>query len=74
MAYITRLRKLLDKIESNPNTLFICERSLETDKFVFAKMLYNDNKIREIDWVIYNYWFSTFLRKIQTNMIVYIHT
>ena len=74
MAYITRLRKLLQHIENNPNDIFICERSLETDKYVFAKMLYDNKKIREIDWNIYNYWFDTFLKKVQTNIIVYIQT
>ena len=74
MAYITRLRKLVDAIESNPDGIFICERSLETDKYVFAKMLYDNKKIREIDWNIYNYWFDTFLKKVQTNTIVYIQT
>jgi len=74
MAYITRLRKIVDSIENNPNGIFICERSLETDKYVFAQMLYNDNKIREIDWIIYNYWFDTFVKKFKTNKIIYIQT
>ena len=74
MAYITRLRKIIDAIEQNPNGIFICERSLETDKYVFAQMLYDDHKIREIDWIIYNYWFDTFITKINTNKIVYIQT
>ena len=74
MAYITRLRKLVDAIESNPDGIFICERSLETDKYVFAKMLYDDQKIKEIDWNIYNYWFQTFVDKVQTNKIIYIQT
>jgi deoxyadenosine/deoxycytidine kinase len=74
MAYITRLRKIVDAIELNPEGIFICERSLETDKYVFAQMLYNDHKIREIDWIIYNYWFDTFVDKIKTNKIIYIQT
>ena len=74
MAYITRLRKILEAIEKSPNSIIICERSLETDKYVFAQMLYDDGKIREIDWVIYNYWFQTFLDKIKTNLIIYVKT
>ena len=74
MAYITRLRKLIDAIELGTNSIYICERSLETDKFVFAKMLYDNKKIREIDWNIYNYWFNTFLEKVTTNLIIYIKT
>lgn len=74
MAYITRLRKILSAIESNPNSIYICERSLDTDKHVFAKMLYDSGKIREIDWVIYNYWFNTFSDKVKTDLIVYVDT
>ena len=74
MAYITRLRKLIQAVELHPNDIFICERSLETDKYVFAKMLYDNKKIREIDWTIYNYWFNTFLEKYQTDLIMYIQT
>jgi deoxyadenosine/deoxycytidine kinase len=74
MAYITRLRKLIDAIELGTNSIYICERSLETDKFVFAKMLYDNKKIREIDWNIYNYWFNTFLEKVTTNLIIYFKT
>jgi deoxyadenosine/deoxycytidine kinase len=74
MAYITRLRKLINNIELYPNCIHICERSLETDKYVFAKMLYDDKKIREIDWNIYNYWFNTFLEKVPTDLIIYVNT
>lgn len=74
MAYITRLRKLMEALEKNPSSIVICERSLETDKHVFAKMLYYSKKIREIDWVIYNYWFDTFLEKVKTDLIIYINT
>ena len=74
MAYITRLRKMIQAIERDPTGIYICERSLETDKYVFAQMLYDDHKIREIDWIIYNYWFQTFVDKIKTNKIIYIHT
>jgi|TARA_B110000211_G_scaffold77917_1_gene91375 deoxynucleoside kinase len=74
MAYITRLRKIIESIDQFPNAIHICERSLETDKHVFAQMLYDDKKIKEIDWVIYNYWFSTFLDKCKTNLIIYVNT
>ena len=75
MAYITRLRKMLRIIEeSDDNTIIICERSLETDRNVFGKMLYDRGKIRDIDWNIYNYWFDTFAEKITPNLLLYIET
>ena len=44
MAYISRLALLKKSIEENPSAIIITERSLFTDKFVFAKMLY-DSKV-----------------------------
>ena len=50
MAYISRLnvlRNALKEIEllENKKTIIITERSLYTDKMVFAKMLYDSGKI-----------------------------
>jgi deoxyadenosine/deoxycytidine kinase len=63
LAYITRLRKILEAIENNKDKIIICERSIYSDKFVFAKMLYEQKFIDEIDWINYNYWFDTFKNK-----------
>ena len=41
MAYISRLSLLKDTIENNPDAIIITERSLMTDRHVFAKMLYD---------------------------------
>ena len=37
MAYISRLDLLRNSIKNNPNSIIITERSLFTDKYVFAK-------------------------------------
>ena len=51
MAYISRLNKLKNAIEMlklQKNSVIITERSLMTDKHVFAKMLYDEKKIEKI--------------------------
>ena len=60
MAYITRLSKTIEIIQNNPNCIFITERALNTDKFVFCKMLYDSGFIDEIEYKIYNKWFDEF--------------
>ena len=61
MAYITRLKSLRDLVKKyGKNIIIISERSLWTDKNVFAKMLYDENKISTIDFQIYNKWFDEF--------------
>ena len=83
MAYISRLNVLrLAKKEvlnsknnnSNEKTIFITERSLYTDKMVFAKMLYADNKIKEVEYEIYLKWFNAFVDEFPVNKVIYVKT
>ena len=61
MAYISRLSKLKKIIRKNPYSIIITERSMLTDKNVFAKMLYDDDKIEEVNYIIYLKWFDEFI-------------
>ena len=70
LAYITRLRKLLD-LKDRESKIIICERSIYTDKYVFAKMLYQQNHINEIEWQSYNYWFDSFKKETKLDKIIY---
>jgi|TARA_B100000795_G_scaffold262659_1_gene240821 deoxycitidine kinase/deoxyguanosine kinase len=74
MAYISRLSLLKKTIRSNPNSIIICERSMWTDKEVFAKMLFNDNKIDCINYTIYNKWFDEFVKDVPLTGIIYVKT
>jgi deoxyadenosine/deoxycytidine kinase len=74
LAYITRLRNLINIIDNNPNKIIICERSIYTDKYVFAKMLYESGNISEIEWLTYSYWFDTFKDKTKLDLILYVNT
>jgi deoxyadenosine/deoxycytidine kinase len=75
MAYISRvskLKKLVNSVKNNKNAIIICERCVLTDRNVFAKMLYDDNKIEEINYQIYNAWFDEFIEDIPVEGLVYI--
>lgn len=72
MAYITRYIILNDALENNKNCILITERSIYTDKMVFAKMLYDDNDIEEVNYKIYLQWFDTLSKKLLVNKIIYI--
>lgn len=74
LAYITRLRNLLNVIENNNNKIIICERSIYTDHHVFAKMLYETGNIKEMEWKTYLYWFDTFKSKTELDLILYVNT
>lgn len=76
MAFTTRLRLLKQTIAENPQAkLFICERSLEADKEIFATMLYEDNHMDEISYNIYKQCFHDALEdKYKLSGIIYLNT
>lgn len=72
MAYISRLALLRKVIRENPGKHIICERSVYTDRNVFAKMLREDGKITKINYTIYNMWFNEFLEDVKIDNYIYI--
>ena len=57
----------------NLKYFIITERSLYTDKMVFAKMLYDSGKIELINYQIYLNWFNTFADEFNVNKIIYVN-
>ena len=75
MAYITRLSQLKKCIETAPeNSIIITERCLNTDRYVFAKMLYDTNFIEDIEYSIYTHWFDEFKEFTNLSALIYIQT
>jgi len=74
MAYISRINLLKESIKQHPGATIITERSLYTDKMVFAKMLYDTNKIEYINYQIYLNLFETFKNDFYVDNIIYIKT
>ncbi len=72
LAYITRLKKLMDIIKEHKDKIIITERSIDTDRNVFAKMLYESGMLSSIEWVTYNYWFDTFTDISKVDLKIYI--
>ncbi len=67
MAFITRVRRLRLAIEQNPGKVIVTERSVFTDREIFAKMLYNDKKIEDIEYTIYLKWFDELVGQVQVS-------
>ena len=74
MAYISRLALLKEAIENNPNAIIITERSLITDKMIFAKMLYDSGNIQHVDYQIYSKWFDCFAKDYPINKAIYVNS
>jgi deoxyadenosine/deoxycytidine kinase len=72
MAYISRLALLKEAVKNNPNAIFISERSLFTDREVFAKMLYKSGFIEEVNYKIYLRWFDSFSSEFPLHKVIYV--
>ena len=77
MAYISRLnllRKALKGLDPCKKYTIITERSLNTDRYVFAKMLYETGKMEDVCYEIYLNWFDTFSEEFPVHKVVYVKT
>ena len=71
MAYITRLSAMRTALKKNYRIIII-ERSIYTDSSVFAKMLYDDKKIEDIEYQIYMTWVNEFISDFPPVKFIYI--
>lgn len=80
LAFITRSKLLINAVKKNKTHFFqkrkiiISERSIETDKNIFAKMLYDEKDISEIEYKIYDYWYNMKLHDINVKNVIYLRT
>lgn len=88
MAYISRLtiirenvREIMKAIKKEKEEgnipkkyIIITERSLYTDKYVFAKMLFDQGKIEDVKYQIYLNWFDEFAKDFPVNDVIYVST
>lgn len=72
MAYISRISMLKQGIKEHPGKVIICERSVLTDRNVFAQMLYDAGHIGDIELQIYQKWFDEFIEDISVTGVIYV--
>jgi deoxyadenosine/deoxycytidine kinase len=73
MAYTTRLTALRRIIQENPDCdVIVCERSLEADNNIFAKMLFDDKMIEYVQYGVYSLLYGDTAKEYATNGIVYL--
>ena len=71
MAYISRLSAMRAALKKNYRFI-ITERSIYTDSAVFAKMLYDDKKIEEVEYQIYKNWLREFISDFPPVRFIYL--
>lgn len=66
-AYITRMIKIEDMIRSSDKTHIFLDRSLDTDLFVFGKMLADDGYMNNMELQIYEHWNKFYYQYVRQN-------
>jgi deoxyadenosine/deoxycytidine kinase len=73
MAYSTRISLLRKTMKENPKCkVFICERSLDADKHIFAKMLFDDNIMDDMCYQIYSNIYEEYKDEFKLDGIIYV--
>jgi deoxyadenosine/deoxycytidine kinase len=78
-AILTRLKNIEEAVDNLDSTVkgpqvIITERSVLTDKHVFAEMLHESGDIDPLEWDLYESWFNIFGKKHPVRGIIYIST
>lgn len=76
-AVLTRLRSAwsaLGAAEAAGKRVIIMERSVLTDRFVFAEMLRASGDIDALEWDMYMKWYDTFIETMPIRGIIYLST
>lgn len=78
-AILTRLKNIKDAVDNIDKTnqemqIILTERSVLTDKYVFAEMLRDAGEIDPLEWELYDSWFNIFNQQHQVNGIIYLST
>ena len=75
-AFITRYLSAFEAMSQpiTQDTVYISERGILTDRFVFATMLRDSGLLNKIEWELYTKWFDHFKNLVKANGIIYITT
>lgn len=74
LAFISRITLLRNTIKENPNcNIIICERSLDADRYVFAKMLNHEGLIEDINYNIYMCFYKEYIHDFEIGGYIYIN-
>jgi len=80
-ALLTRILNIRDSIQAWKDAgrpgkpIFITERCLQTDANVFAKLMYSDKDMTQLEWNLYNKWYSAFSNQVvEPSGYIYVDT
>lgn len=73
MAFVSRVQALKRAIAEHPHAyIFVCERSLHADAYIFAKMLYDDGYMDSIHYQVYCKMYQASIADFPLDMVMYL--
>jgi deoxyadenosine/deoxycytidine kinase len=75
IAYVTRMMKIERTIRNSFSDYIFLDRSIETDRYVFEKMLWEEGKLQKIEHEAYELWcnfYQDFVRPNNSKKIIYL--
>jgi len=72
VAFITKMMEL--EKATDPNKIYIIERSPFADRKIFAQMCYEGGQMTQMEWDAYSLWYNHYIQKISDYKFVYIKT
>ena len=73
-AILTRIIALRKAIASTKKKVIITERSVMTDRYVFAEMNRDCGNINELEWDLYIKWFDNFAADLPVKGVIHVTT
>ena len=73
-AILTRLKIIREAVASTKKQIILTERSVLTDRYVFAEMLRESGEIDALEWDLYMNWFNSFANEIPVAGIIHLTT
>jgi deoxyadenosine/deoxycytidine kinase len=73
-AILTRLKAITAAMRAATKPVLVTERSVLTDRFVFAEMLRDKGDLDELEWQLYMSWFDAFASQLPIRAIIYVTT
>lgn len=74
-ALLTRIRSLTKALETMPSdAVCLTERTVLTDRYVFADMLRQSGDLNKLEWDLYCGWFDEYAKKLSIRGVIYVTT
>jgi deoxyadenosine/deoxycytidine kinase len=74
LTLMSRYNKIKDAVNLNPNKIIISERSVFSDHYIFAKMMYDKGYISDMEYQIYNHNANIIKKELCFSKYIYIRT